>query len=99
MRFRAFPALPPSGSIDSRPLGIGGSATGVYRDDATDFRPDHSISAARYFAISPGYLDAARTRLLAGRDVSWNDGPKSPQVAIINQTLSRRIFGARIAAG
>ena len=94
-----IPGVTAAGSIDSRPLGIGGSATGTYRDDATDFRPDHSISAARYFAISPGYLDAARTRLLAGRDVSWNDGPKSPQVAIINQTLSRRIFGLESPLG
>ena len=94
-----IPGVAAVGSIDSRPLGIGGSATGVYRDDATDFRPDHSISAARYFAISPGYLNAARTRLLAGRDVSWNDGPKTPQVAMVNQTLAHLIFGAESPLG
>jgi predicted permease len=94
-----IPGVTAVGSIDSRPLGIGGNATGVYRDDATDFRPDRSIAAARYFAISPGYLNAAHTHLLAGRDVSWNDGPKSPQVAIINQMLSQRIFGPESPLG
>src|SRR5581483_10575798 len=52
-----------------------------------------SISTARYFAVSPGYFNAAHTRLLAGRDVSWNDTPDTPQVVVINGILARRIFG------
>ena len=94
-----IPGVTAVGSVDSRPLGIGGSSTGVYRDDTTDFRPSNTASGARYYAISPGYLNAARTRLLAGRDVSWDDGPKTPQVALINQILARRIFGAQSPIG
>ena len=88
-----IPGVTAVGSIDSRPLGIGGNGTGVFRDSTTDFRPANTISSAKYFAVSPGYLNAARTHLLAGRDVSWEDGPKTPQVVLVNQTLAHRLFG------
>jgi hypothetical protein len=43
--------------------------------------------------MSPGYLDAAGTRLLGGRDVSWHDTPKTPYVAIVNRTFARKMWG------
>jgi hypothetical protein len=45
------------------------------------------------YGISPGYLKAARTTLLAGRDFSWDDGPKSPNVAIVNEFFALKMFG------
>jgi predicted permease len=81
------------GTVDDRPLGGSGNGTGVFADNATDFRPTNEISSAKFFAVSPGYFGAAQTRLLAGRDVSWNDGPKTLQVAVINLTLAHRVFG------
>ena len=53
----------------------------------------------KYFAISPGYLQAAGTRLLAGRDFTWNDGPGSPKIAIVNQTFARKLFSNAPAVG
>jgi ABC-type antimicrobial peptide transport system permease subunit len=43
--------------------------------------------------MSPGYLEAAGTRLLAGRDVSWDDNPKTPYVAIVNETFAQKMWG------
>jgi ABC-type antimicrobial peptide transport system permease subunit len=45
------------------------------------------------FSISPGYLDAAGTRLVGGRDVSWRDTAKTPYVAIVNETFARKMWG------
>jgi hypothetical protein len=55
--------------------------------------------AAKYYSISPGYLKAAETRLLAGRDVTWQDNATKPRVALVNQTFARRMFGNTRAVG
>ena len=49
--------------------------------------------------MSPGYLEAAGTRLLSGRDVSWHDTATSPHVAIVNQTFAKKIWGNMPAIG
>jgi ABC-type antimicrobial peptide transport system permease subunit len=46
------------------------------------------------FKISPEYLYAAGTSLLAGRGISWQDDSNSPRVAIVNALFARRIFGS-----
>jgi hypothetical protein len=51
------------------------------------------------FTISPGYLEAARTLLLRGRDVSWRDTTKTPYVAIVNETFARKMWGDTPAIG
>jgi FtsX-like permease family protein/MacB-like protein len=57
------------------------------------------VLAPYVYQMSPGYLEAAGTRLLAGRDVSWHDTTKTPYVAIVNQTSARRMWGEMPAIG
>jgi predicted permease len=94
-----IPGVIAVGTIDNRPLGGDSNGTSTYFDSTTDPRPTNMVSPAQFFAVSPGYFNAAQTRLLAGRDVSWSDGPKAPQVALINETLAHRLFGARSPVG
>jgi hypothetical protein len=70
---------------------------GVFRTGTTDFRKD--VFEAHNFAITPGYLRAAGTRLLSGRDFTWHDDAKSPQVALVNATFARMMFGDTRAVG
>jgi predicted permease len=95
----AIPGLTAVGIIDETPLGAGGSSTLVYRLGTTDFRISNSAFGAKYFSISPGYLEAAGTRLSAGRDFSWHDDAKAPKVAIVNERFAREMFGNRSALG
>jgi predicted permease len=44
------------------------------------------------YIVSPGYLRAIGMRLVAGRDISWDDGPKSQKVVIVNETIARRLW-------
>jgi hypothetical protein len=44
-------------------------------------------------------LAAAGTPLLAGRDVSFTDTPKTPAVAVVNQEFARRLFHSEHAVG
>jgi predicted permease len=94
-----IPGVNAVGTVDDAPLSSGGSNSNVFKEETTEFRGSTSVTSARYFSISPGYLDAAQTRLLAGRDFTWDDGPHSPKVAIINQTLARLLFGTAPAVG
>ena len=49
--------------------------------------------------VSPGYLDALRFRLRAGRTLTPRDGRESPRVLVANETLARALFGDRPAVG
>ena len=49
--------------------------------------------------VSPGFFDLFRFHLLAGRDVSWDDGPGKPAVALISESLARAVFPAGDAIG
>jgi len=66
----------------------------VFTDEATDLRPSNAAADAIMFSISPEYLRAAGTTLLAGRDFTWHDDKNAPRVAVINRELARRIFGS-----
>jgi len=49
--------------------------------------------------MSPGYLEAAGTRLLQGRDFSWDDTARTPNVEVVNQTFARKMWGETTAIG
>jgi predicted permease len=44
------------------------------------------------YNVSPGYLRAMGMHLVSGRDISWEDGPTSEKVVIINETIARRLW-------
>jgi ABC-type antimicrobial peptide transport system permease subunit len=48
--------------------------------------------------VSPEYLGAAGTPLLAGRDLTWHDDTKAPRVAVVNRLFATRIFGSASSA-
>ena len=50
------------------------------------------LPATFVYVATPGYLNVMGIRLLAGRDLSWQDGEKSEPVVIINQTAARYLW-------
>ena len=94
-----LPGVTAAGTVDSLPLGGGGSNWSVYREGTTDLRSSNSVMTPHSYGISPGYLKAAATTLLAGRDFTWDDGPKTPHVTIVNETFARKMFGDEPAIG
>lgn len=90
----AIPGVTAAGSIDQIPLDLGGGDSFVYTDNTTDYRPTNYAADAMDYDISPGYLDAAGTRLLAGRDFTMNDQKAAPTVALINRTFAVKVFGS-----
>jgi predicted permease len=97
---RSLPAVTAVGMTNATPLGGGGSkGIPVYWPGTTEFTLDKSALETRLYDISPGYLEAAGTRLLGGRDVSWQDTSKTPAVAIVNATFARTMWGQAPATG
>jgi predicted permease len=91
---QAIPGVTQAGLVDSPPMHMGWGISYVYSEKTTDVRPANSLGEAIKFSISPEYLGAAQTTLLAGRNFSWHDDQNAPQVVIVNQLFARKFFGS-----
>ena len=65
----------------------------VFRDDAASLKASNAAASVYQFNVSPQYLQAEGTMLLAGRSFTWNDDKDSPRVAVVNREFARRMFG------
>lgn len=90
----AIPGAASVGYVDHLPLGVGGGDSFVYTDTTTDYRPTNQATDAMNYIVSPGYLQTAGTRLLAGRDLTFADDSKTPKVALINRQFAIKVFGS-----
>jgi ABC-type antimicrobial peptide transport system permease subunit len=88
-----------AGIINSMPIGGGAKGIPVFPPGTTEFTLDKSVLETRLYAISPGYMQAAGTRQMSGRDISWNDTAQTPKVAIINKNFARKMWGNASAIG
>jgi predicted permease len=91
---RAIPGVTSVGYTNHPPLGMGGGDSYVYSDSTSDYRPTNYAADAMNYRISPGYLDAAGTKLLAGRDLRMDEDTKTPTVALVNRQFAVKVFGS-----
>lgn len=49
--------------------------------------------------VTPGFFDTAGMSFVSGRDFAWSDDAQHPAVAIINESLSRKLFPRGDAIG
>jgi predicted permease len=96
---RSIPGVTAVGMVNCMPMSCGAKGVPIYRPGTTEFTLNNYALATRLYQMSPGYLDAAGTRLLDGRDVSWQDTTKTPYVAIVNETFARKMWGETPAIG
>jgi predicted permease len=96
---RNIPGVAAAGTVNRVPFTGGLRGIPVFQPGTTEFTLDTSVLAPYVFTISPGYLEAARTRLLGGRDFSWQDTTQTPYVAIVNETFARNMWGETSAIG
>jgi putative ABC transport system permease protein len=61
--------------------------------------PTGIMQTANFFSVSPDYLRAMGIPLLRGRFIDDNDTADSPHVAVINETLARKIFANQDPVG
>jgi len=90
----AIPSVASVGLTDALLLNDQNTSS-VFNDKTADLRPSNAALGDVYlYHISPDYLHAEGTALLAGRAFTWHDDKNSPRVAIVNQEFARRIFGS-----
>jgi predicted permease len=88
---RSIPGVTAAGVVSRTPMTGGMHGVPIFRPGTTEFKLQNSALAPYVFQMSPGYLKAAGTRLLSGRDFSWQDTPKTPYVAIVNETFAGKL--------
>jgi predicted permease len=98
-RVSQIPGVEAAGYANTTPLSGAVSMSGIFSQQSVDFRPSNRAFHSYIFDVSPGYLNAAGTALLAGRDLSLSDTAKTPAVAIVNQEFARRLFNSEQAVG
>ncbi len=90
-RVRSMPGVESAGLIDGIPLSLNWSNNTVFIEGQPVPKAGDATLVATY-DISPGYLHAAQTRLIAGRDFEETDKVGSKAVAIVNETFVRELL-------
>jgi predicted permease len=98
-RVSHLPGVEAAGYAQSTPLSQDTFVSDVFSQQTTDFRPSNRVFGAYGYDVSPGYLTAAETPLLSGRDFSFADTAKTPPVAVVNREFARRLFHSEDVVG
>jgi len=76
---------------------VGSSNDPVFAEDRV--YPEGTIPPIRRFKyISPGYLSAVGSRLIAGREISWTETYNQTPVAMISENMARELWSDPRAA-
>ncbi len=103
-RARAMPGVEAAGLANSVPLSIDQSGTS-FRVEGQIVPDAAPLPPTTIYQSGPGFMRAAGTRLLAGRDFDERDRDGALKVVIINETLAKKYFasvdplGKRIGLG
>jgi predicted permease len=101
----AIPGVAAAGFASHIPMDAGGN-NGPVSIEGQDVASGDTLPARRWIRVSPGYLAAMGTRVIAGRDVTWNDIETGGRVALISEDFARELaaepasaLGLRIRPG
>jgi putative ABC transport system permease protein len=89
-RIRAVPGVETAAAIDSLPM-TGGSTqpVAIAGEPARPMSEQPEVAVRR---LTPGYLRATRTRLLAGRDFTDADTADRPAVILVSESMARQFW-------
>ncbi|HEY3743493.1 MAG TPA: ABC transporter permease [Bryobacteraceae bacterium] len=87
-----IPGVEAAGVAEFGPLGSRASSDSIEGD------PGHTVQADTDW-ITAGFFEAAGIRMIAGRGFSPNDKPRTPFVAIVNESMARALYGSRNPIG
>jgi predicted permease len=103
-KIAAIPGVAAAGFASHVPMDPGSNGPVTVEGQAV--APGDTLPARRWIQISPGFFAAMGTRLIAGRDVTWNDIETGGRVAVISEDFARELaaepagaIGKRIRPG
>jgi putative ABC transport system permease protein len=94
-KLRAIPGVQSAGGAMIIPMTE--NSIGISFEDPEHPVPKGEQPDADFAPIAPGYFDAVRIPLLAGRDFTERDDDASPQVMMVNEAFAQKFFpGERV---
>ncbi len=90
-KIRALPGVLGAGATDSIPFGHNSSDSVILAEGYT-MKPGESVVSPNQIVVTPGYFEAMRVPLIAGRYFDRRDTPQSPRVIIVDQRLARKFW-------
>jgi predicted permease len=102
-RVRSMPGIESAGFISGLPLSLNWNNSYIYIE-GKPAPPPSEVPLAAMYNVSPGYLRAARTKLIAGRDFDYSDR-KDARMIVVNESFVRQLLpgenplGKRIRVG
>ncbi|QSQ12313.1 ABC transporter permease [Myxococcus landrumensis] len=95
-RLAARPEIAAVGVGASLPAGGSIGRAGYWAEGTEDVSPrPHAL----FNVATPGFLEALRVPLLAGRRLAETDGPDAPRVMVISERFAREVFPGQDAVG
>jgi predicted permease len=96
---RNIPGVTAAATVSKVPFTGGLRGIPIFPPGTTEFTLNKSVLEPYGLTVSPAYFEAAGTRLLSGRDISWHDTAQTPYVAVVNATFARKMWGDAPAIG
>jgi predicted permease len=90
-RITVLPGVVSAGYTTFLPFTNGGGTSG-FAIEGRPMPPGGPYNDANHRVITPDYLRTIGARLIAGRGIRESDGPDSPPIALINQTMARKYW-------
>ena len=97
-RVRAIPDVVHAGAVQDLPITDGNSMWSILVDGAQQTSVANE-PAAMPQKVTHGYFDAMRIPVLRGRTFTADDRVDAPLVAVINETMARKLWPGRDAIG
>jgi predicted permease len=90
-RVRALPGVQEA-TVSAFALISGWCSTSSIEAEGGPSKADQNVMVY-WNVVGPDFLKTMRIRLLLGRDIGEHDTATSPQVAVVNESLARKLFG------
>ena len=90
-RVRAIPGVKAAAITSYMPLSLNYNSNSIFIEGQPAERGANAPTAMAA-AIGPGYFDTMSTPILVGREFSEQDGAKTEQVAVVNETFVKRLL-------
>jgi predicted permease len=97
-KIAALPGVRAAGFASAVPMEANRVALSPVWVEGRTYEAGTTPPGRRLKSVSPGYFGAAGTRLITGRDITWNDIYRRTPVAVVSENLAREEWGSPAAA-
>ena len=95
---RTIPGVMAAGATDTIPWG-GDYSDSVILAEGHVMKPGESLISPQRVTVTPGYFEAMRFKMIAGRPFDERDGESAPGVIIVDDRVARHFWGDRSPLG